>query len=116
MSAPTARSIPGADLRRNGSRRWNARARSARNISRNRLVADRNSWHGIRIPGRVSLRREIHTTATLFPAEESLSGARIASPFHRDGAGRMTRFFRKTDGVVTVEWVAIAAVMVLAAI
>jgi hypothetical protein len=28
----------------------------------------------------------------------------------------MIKFFRKTDGVVTVEWVAIAAVMVLAAI
>jgi hypothetical protein len=28
----------------------------------------------------------------------------------------MTKFFRKTEGVVTIEWVAIAAVMVLAAI
>jgi hypothetical protein len=28
----------------------------------------------------------------------------------------MIRFFRNTDGIVTVEWVAIAAVMVLAAI
>jgi hypothetical protein len=28
----------------------------------------------------------------------------------------MTKFFGKTDGVVTIEWVAIAAVMVLAAI
>jgi hypothetical protein len=28
----------------------------------------------------------------------------------------MTKFFRKTDGLVTIEWVAIAAVMVLAAV
>jgi hypothetical protein len=71
----------------------------------------------MKIPGRILLPREMPRAATLARAENSSLGARIASlrPCG-DGAGRMTKFFRKTDGVVTIEWVAIAAVMVLAAI